>query len=180
MEATKLQLTKWFQAFSLVGDTKSGISSLSLKRKLGVNYRTAWLLHNKIMPAMNEREKSSVLRETIQLDDAYLGGERNVGKVGRCSENKVPIVAAVSLDEAGQPVHVKVAKVETLSFVAIADWAQDALARGCAVISDGLAFFRAVAEMGCVHQPVIVNGRHPKDLPEFRWINTVISNLKPS
>ena len=29
-----------------------------------------------------------------------------------------------------------------------------------------------------MHQPVIVNGRHPKDLPDFRWINTVISNLK--
>ena len=180
MEATKLPLTKWFQAFYLVGDAKTGISSLSLMRKLGVNYRTAWLLHNKIMQAMSEREKTYVLRGKVQLDDAYLGGERNGGKPGRGSENKVPIVAAVSLDEAGHPIHVKVAKVETFSFAAIADWAQDALARGCEVISDGLACFRAVAEVGCTHQPVIVNGRHPKDLPDFRWINTVISNLKTS
>ncbi len=48
------------------------------------------------------------------------------------------------------------------------------------MISDGLACFRAVAEVGCIHQPVIVDGRHPKDLPDFRWINTVISNLKTS
>jgi hypothetical protein len=34
--------------------------------------------------------------------------------------------------------------------------------------------------MGCIHQPVIADGRHSKDLPEFRWINTVISNLKTS
>jgi len=180
MEATKLPLTKWFQAFYLVGDAKTGISSLSLMRKLGVNYRTAWLLHNKIMQAMSEREKSYVLRGKVQLDDAYLGGERNGGKPGRGSENKVPIVAAVSLDEAGHPIHMKVAKVETFSFAAIADWAQDTLGRGCEVISDGLACFRAVAEVGCIHQPVIVNGRHPKDLPDFRWINTVISNLKTS
>jgi hypothetical protein len=106
--------------------------------------------------------------------------EHNGGKPGRGSKNKVPIVAAVSLDEAGHPIHVKVAKVETYSFAAIADRAQDALARGCEVISDGLACFRAVAEVGCIHQPVIVNGRHPKDLPDFRWINTVISNLKTS
>jgi hypothetical protein len=92
----------------------------------------------------------------------------------------VPIVAAVSLDEAGHPIHVKVAKVDAFSFAAVADWAQDALARGCEVISDGLACFRAVAEVGCIHQPVIVNGRHPKDIPDFRWINTVISNLKTS
>jgi hypothetical protein len=37
-----------------------------------------------------------------------------------------------------------------------------------------------VAEVGCIHHPVIVNGRHPRDLPVFRWINTVISNLKTS
>jgi hypothetical protein len=48
------------------------------------------------------------------------------------------------------------------------------------VISDGLACFRAVAEVGCVHHPVMVKGRHPKELSEFRWINTVLSNLKTS
>jgi hypothetical protein len=92
------------------------------------------------------------------------------------------------------PIRVKVAKVETFSLAAIADWAQDVLARECEVISDRLACFRAVVAVGCVcsglclqwavfavsccHQPVVINGRHPKDLPDFRWINTVISNLK--
>lgn len=47
-------------------------------------------------------------------------------------------------------------------------------------MSDGLACFRAVAEVGCLHQPVIVKGRHPNELTEFRWINTVLSNLKTS
>jgi hypothetical protein len=117
---------------------------------------------------MSEREKSYALRGKVQLDDADLGGELNRGKPGRGSESKVPIVAAVSLDEAGHPIHAKVAKVETFSFAAIADWAQDALARGCEVISDRLTCFRAVAEVGCTHQPVIVNGRHRKDLPDFR------------
>ena len=149
-------------------------------RKLGVNYRTAWLLHNKIMQAMTEREESYVLHGKVQLDDVDLGGELNGGTAGRGLENKVPIVAAVSLNDAGHPIHVKVARVATFSLAAIADWAQDALVPGCEVISDGLACFRAVAEVGCIHQPVIVDGRHPKDLPEFRWINTVISNLKTS
>ena len=92
----------------------------------------------------------------------------------------MPIVAAVSLDEAGNRIHVKVAKVETFSFAAIADWAQDTLARGCEVIYYGLACFRALPEVGCIHQPVVVNGRHPKDLLDLRWLNTVISNSKPA
>ena len=132
------------------------------------------------MQAMSEREKSYVLRGRFQLDHAYLGGELNGGKAGRGSENKGSIVTAVSIDEAGHPIHVKVAKIQTFSFAAIADWAQNSLARGCEVISDGLACFRAVSEVSCIHQPVLFNGRHPKDLPDFRWIYTVISNIKTS
>ena len=62
----KLSLTKWFQAFYLVGEAKTGISSRSLKRKLGMNFRTAWLLHHKIRQAMGEREESDVLQSTGQ------------------------------------------------------------------------------------------------------------------
>jgi hypothetical protein len=94
-----------------------------------------------IMQAMSEREETYVLQGKVQLDDAYLGGEFNGGKAGRRSENRVPIVAAASLNETGHPIHVKVSKVATFCFAAIADWPQDALARGCeviSVISDGL------------------------------------------
>jgi transposase-like protein len=48
LEATKLPLTTWFLAFYLVGQAKTDISSLALRRHLGVKYRTAWLVHNKI------------------------------------------------------------------------------------------------------------------------------------
>jgi hypothetical protein len=58
------------------------------------------------MQAMSGREEPYVLRGKVQVDDAYLGGERCGGKPGRGSENKVPIVAAVSIDDAGHPGHV--------------------------------------------------------------------------
>ena len=32
----------------------------------------------------------------------------------------------------------------------------------------------------CAHQPTVVGGRKPRDLPEFQWINTVLGNLKTS
>ena len=73
MQATKLPLTSWFQAFYLIGQAKTGISSLELSRHLGVKYDTAWLLHNKILRAMTEREEAYVLWGKIQIDDAYLG-----------------------------------------------------------------------------------------------------------
>ena len=180
MQATKLPLTKWFLAFYLIGQAKTGISSLELSRHLGVNYDTAWLLHNKILRAMTEREEAYVLQGKIQLDDAYLGGERPGGKAGRGSENKIPIVAAVSLNEAGHPIHAKITPVLGFSSEAIAAWASENLAPGCAVLSDGLACFRAVTGAGCNHQAVVTGGKHPNDLPQFRWINTILGNLKTS
>lgn len=180
MQATKLPLTVWFLAFYLIGQAKTGISSLELSRHLGVNYDTAWLLHNKILRAMTERDEAYVLRGKIQMDDAYLGGERCGGKAGRGSENKVPIVAAISLNEAGHPIHAKISPVQTFSSAAIATWASKHLAASCAVLSDGLACFRSVITAGCSHEAVVTGGRHPNDLPEFRWINILLGNLKTS
>ena len=119
MQATKLPLTTWFLAFYLIGQAKTGISSLELSRHLGVTHDTAWLLHNKILRAMRERAQACVPRRKIQLDDAYLGGERPGGKAGRGSENKIPIVAALSRNEAGHPIHAKIMPVLGFSSEAI-------------------------------------------------------------
>jgi len=86
MEATKLPLTIWFLAFYLIGQAKTWISSLALMRRLVVQYRIAWLIYNKIMQAMCEREEAYLLRGKVRIDDAYLGGERNGGKAGRGPE----------------------------------------------------------------------------------------------
>jgi transposase-like protein len=92
MEHTKLPLTTWFLAIHLISQAKTGISALALKRDLGVSYPTAWLLHHKINGAMSRQEAARLLSGAVQLDDAYLGGERSGGKPGRGSENKVPFV----------------------------------------------------------------------------------------
>lgn len=101
--STKLPLKTWFLAIYLLSQAKTGLSALALKRQVGVSYPTAWLMHQKIMHAMAEREDQYRLDGTVQLDDAYLGGERSGGKAGRGSENKVPFVAAVSIDDQGHP-----------------------------------------------------------------------------
>lgn len=180
MQGTKLSLTVWFLAIYLISQAKTGLSALALKRHLGVSYPTAWLIHHKLMQAMAEREARYVLGGQVQLDDAYLGGECSGGKAGRGSENKVPFVAAVSLNNEGHPLHAKLTPVSGFSLNAIGQWARTHLAPGSTVFSDGLACFAAVSAAGCRHQPTVVGGRKPKDLPEFQWINTVLGNLKTS
>ena len=179
-QGTKLRLTVWFLAIYLISQAKTGLSALALKRQLGVSYPTAWLIHHKLMQAMLEREQRYVLEGQVQVDDAYLGGERSGGKVGRGSENKVPFVAAVSLSDDGHPLRTKFTPVPGFSLKAIEQWARTHLAPGSSVRSDGLACFAAVTAAGCAHQPTVVGGRKPKDLPEFHWVNTVLGNLKTS
>ena len=98
LASTKLPLTTWMLAIYLLTSTKTNLAALELKRHLGVCYRTAWRLKHKIMQAMDEQEKSRKLNGFVQIDDAYLGGERNGGKRGRGSENKQAFVIAVSTD----------------------------------------------------------------------------------
>ena len=161
---TKLALTVWFLAIYLISQAKTGLSALALKRHLGVSYPTAWLIHHKLMQAMTEREAGYVLKGDVQLDDAYLGGERPGGKAGRGSENKVPFLAAVSLNDKGHPVRTKLSPVSGFTSESIAQWAKASLASGTTVFSDGLGCFGAVTEAQCVHRPTVVAGRQPKDL----------------
>jgi transposase-like protein len=176
--STKLPLTKWFLAIFLISQAKTGLSALELKRHIGVSYPTAWLMHHKIMTAMAAREAEHRLSGTVQVDDAYLGGERAGGKPGRGSENKVPFVAAVSLNDEGNPLYTKMTPVPSFTSDAISKWARSNLAPAADVLSDGLGCFAAVTDAGCTHRVEIVGQRKPRDLPEFKWVNTVLGNLK--
>lgn len=178
LEHTKLPLTTWFLAVYLISQAKTGLSALALKRQIGVSYPTAWLLHHKINRAMAQQDGSLRLSGAVQLDDAYLGGERAGGKAGRGSENKVPFVAAVSLNDKGRPLYLKLSLVSGFTSQAIGAWAKAALVPGTFVTSDGLGCFAAVADAGCFHIPVVVGALKPRDLPQFKWVNTVLGNLK--
>ena len=177
MDSTKLPLRTWFLAMYLISQAKTGLSALALMRQLGTSYRTAWLIHQKLMCTMALRDSKAPLTGSVQLDDAYLGGERP-GVGGRGSPNKVPIVAAVSTNAAGHPMRVKLTAIAGFTTKAIADWARVNLAPGCDVRSDGLNCFAGVIDAGCAHSYIVVGDRKPRELPQFKWVNTVLGNLK--
>lgn len=177
LDSTKLPLRTWFLAMFLISQHKTGLSSLALMRHLGTSYRTAWLIHHKLMAAMAEHDANEPLSGSVQLDDAYLGGERP-GVGGRGSPNKVPIVAAVQTNDCGHPLRLKVSPVATFSREAIARWARLNLLPGTDVRSDGLACFSGVIDAGCAHSYIVVAARKPRELPQFTWVNTILGNLK--
>lgn len=177
--ASKLPLTTWFLAIHLLTQAKTGLSAMALRRQLGVSYNTAWSIKQKLMQVMKERDDKKPLSGTVQLDDAYWGGECRGGKRGRGSPNKIPFVAAVSVDNQGHPIALRMTVVKGFRRTEIETWAKRHLLPGTRVVSDGLDCFQQVEAAGCVHTRIITGGGpNSVALEAFTWVNTALGNVK--
>ena len=105
-QKSRVPVPQWFRGMYQLTQSKSGVSPLELSRRLGVQYDTAWKLEHKLMQVMKERDSRLQLTERVEIDDAYLGGERAKvpGKAWRGAPGKTPFVAAVETEhDASQP-----------------------------------------------------------------------------
>lgn len=73
--ATSLRL--WFYALYLIASTRCGISAKQLERELGVTYKTAWRMFNRIRSLL--AEDFGPLSGTVEVDETYIGGRRRFG-----------------------------------------------------------------------------------------------------
>jgi ribosomal protein L37AE/L43A len=177
--ATKLPLRTWFRAMYHLTQSKQGISSIELARRLGVTQTTAWTLKHKLAQVMMERDADRRLHGRVERDDACLGGERPGGKRGRGAPGKTPFVAAVETTAEGRPVRLKLRRVSGFRGRAISGFARRGLDPGCEVVSDGLACFAAVVEAGCRHEVIKAgSGAAAARTPAFKWVNTALGNIK--
>ncbi len=159
--ASKLALRLWFAAMYHLTRSKQGISSLELSRRLGITQNAAWKMKHKLAQVMLERNATKRLKGKVQMDDAYLGGER-AGRPGRGAAGKTPFVAAVETTDDGKPHQIILRRVKAFSKVALRKLASTALSSGAEVVSDGLKCFTAVVEAGCTHTAIITgSGARP-------------------
>ncbi|WP_089728619.1 IS1595 family transposase [Candidatus Thiosymbion oneisti] len=177
--STKLPLTKWFLAIYFLTQRKTGLSALQLKRAIGVSYNTAWKLKHKLMQVMLEHQKGEMLTGRIEMDDAYIGGERP-GKPGRGARHKAPFIAVVETEEeTHRPQRMQLRAVKGFRSCEIERYASANLSPGCRVVSDGLVCFTAVEKAGCRHVGIVsAGGRKGVEHPSFKWVNTLLGNIK--
>jgi ribosomal protein L37AE/L43A len=179
-QATKLPLTTWFSAIYHLTQSKGAISSIELARRLGVRQPTAWLVKHELMRAMAEREaKKPKLEGRVEVDDAYLGGERSGGKRGRGAAGKTPVVAAVETTAERKPRRLKLTVVKGSRKKEVEKLAKRDFAPGSNVVSDGLSCWPAVEGAGCAHFPMVTgSGKRAASWAPFRWVNTTLGNIK--
>ncbi len=176
--ATKLPLTSWFPAMWLVATAKNGISSVELGRRLGVKQTNAWALKQKIMAVMAGRESAERLDGRVEMDDAYLGGQRP-GKRGRGAAGKQPFVAAVSTTDDRRPRKIKLLPVKGFRKKEVERLVAEHLASTARLVTDGLSCWTAAAEAGLEHAAMVTgSGRRAAQWSPFRWVNTTLGNVK--
>lgn len=180
-ESSKLPLTKWFFGIYFVTQSKDGLSSLNLSRTIGISANSALRMKHKIQQVMKERDDSKPLSGTIQVDDCYWGGERHDGTCGRGASDKIPFVAALSTNEKGHPLFIRFSRLKSFTKQQISMWAEEHLTPGSKVLSDGLSCFPGVKTAGCEHEAIVTGGGFKSvKKEEFKWLNTIIGNVKNS
>jgi hypothetical protein len=177
---SKLPLTTWFAAIYHLTQSKGGISSVELGRRLGVKQGTAWLMKHKLMRAMQAREAEKPrLGGRVEIDDAYLGGERPGGKRGRGAAGKTPVIAAVETTAEREPRRLRLSVVRGFRKKEVEKVAKRDLAAGGTVVSDGLSCWPAVEKAGCSHRPMATGaGKRAASWAPFKWVNTCLGNIK--
>ena len=122
------------------------------------------------------------LEGRIEMDDAYLGGERRAARRAaaaparsRLSWRFRPLMTGDhGASSCGASPASSAKRVKTLT-------KQDHRRTDATVVTDGLKCFRGVADAGCKHVPMTTgSGRRSARHPAFKWVNTMLGNIKTS
>jgi transposase-like protein len=160
MHRSKLPLATWFWAAHLLATQGMELSSSQLERQLGVSYRTAWLILQKLR------------RSILALDQAPLRGRVECGyvelaphgtsraaapreakpivvvaalEVGDSSTERAPETACAEGRENGRLGRIRLSTLPDNSAAAVAAFLRANVAPGAVVVSDGAAIPRAFA-----------------------------------
>jgi transposase-like protein len=168
-----LPLTVWFRAMWYVTSQKNGTSALGLQRVLGLgSYKTAWTLLHKLRRAMVRPDRDR-LRGTVEVDEAYWGGEEE-GVVGRQTDAKALIAVAAEADGNGIG-RIRLRHITTADRDQLHGFIQDSIEPGSTVRTDGWSAYLGLNNYLHDRQ---VQRRQPQGIHLLPRVHRVISLLK--
>lgn len=177
LHGTRTSLRAWFLAIFFLGRHKTGISALQLRKDLGLgSYKTAWTLLHKLRSGLSE-PASQRLIGLVEADEAYLGGKRERGAMGRTLKRKSLVAAAVENrgEHAGS---LRLSVIPEASGPELGSFVRGVIDQAKTTVrTDGWRSYNDLAARGARHQVKIQGdgSRAPKILP---WVHVVFSNLK--
>jgi hypothetical protein len=67
-------LTDWFYVMFMVASSRCGVAAKQVERELGVNYKTAWRMLNKVRTELMAQDDTPLSGE-VEADETYVGGK---------------------------------------------------------------------------------------------------------
>lgn len=185
---TRTPLKTWFVAIWWVTTQKYGASAEGLQQVLGLgSYETAWTWLHKIRKAMVRSDRTK-LKGTVEVDEAYVGGEEHGASSGRGTGNKVLITIAVELEDTGKPTkkglkkmgRIRLSVVKDASKASLLPFIKNNIEPGSEIITDGWASYSSLPSEGFNHTVYIQSKRKPEksDEESLPHVHLVISLLK--
>jgi transposase-like protein len=75
-EKSSTSLHLWFYAMYIMASTRCGVSAKQLERELGVTYKTAWRMFNKIRNDLMVQDDDVTLAGEVEADETFVGGKQ--------------------------------------------------------------------------------------------------------
>src|SRR4051794_41133707 len=129
LQGTKLPMRVWSRAMHLPAKGKKGLSNIEWGRRLGFSTNAAGGVQHKLMQAMIGRDRRYTLGASgprIEIDDAYIGGERTGEGSGRGRRGHTPLIITGETTPGKRPLY---ARLQVVPGVPTAE-PQRLLARG--------------------------------------------------
>jgi hypothetical protein len=179
MHGTHLPLRKWFLAAYLMATHSNGISALQLQPKLGVTYKTAWLLLHKIRKAMVDPDRTPLSGDVDVDESAFLYKRKDNAHErggGSSTATQIWFAGAVELRGKHGVGRIRLARIADRSAASIVPFVVQNTVPGCHLRTDSLAAYNKVPD-----RKLAKVNLSKSSLPAhitFKWIHLVFGNLK--
>jgi len=145
-EGSTTPLKYWYHAIYIMSSTRCGISAKQLQREIGVTYKTAWRMFNKIRDMLFQQPVKK--KGTFEADETYVGGRRlGTGKVGRGAENKSIVFGIVN--RKGRLVCKKIANVKSNTLIPLIE---ENVTPEAIIYTDEFPSYRKLSKLGYTHE----------------------------
>jgi transposase-like protein len=189
MHRSKLPLTVWFWAAHLMSTHSNGMSARQLADQLGLTYKTAWLLTQKLRRSMVDPDRE-LLEGVVEVDQAEIPFRAGDTVFDPGNSGKILIAGAVEVIDRGtgqaKPRRKKAKYLDTLSgrirLAMIADnsaasieaFVRTNVKRGTTLLTDGHASYPGLTDYR--HDPRVVGKMAAQVV--LPWVHRVFSLVK--
>jgi transposase-like protein len=178
LHRTRTGLGLWFMAAFLMITDKRGLSALSLQRQIGVKrYETAWMMLHKLRRATVNANRSKLVG-TVEVDEAWIGGEQKGLPGGRNRVGRAAALAVFAVELTGDvPQRLRVKLVPDDTADSLVGFIKEVVEPGSTIITDGWNSYRGLPREGYTHKR-IVEGKGAAFINPVPHTHIAIGNCK--